>query len=369
MENSNPGSQKEPRVGKTLFDDLRRGDFKKTMKRDYREMKEYFIDEAKRERLNGMRRIRRFFFTSIWLLKSMYFKLTPARRILLVISFFLLLSYTNTRTGDINFQIVGNGTFGFLVLLFILMLELKDKMLAHGELEEGRGVQVALMPERKPVVPGWSIWLYTSPANEVGGDMVDYIKIDNNRHGVALCDVAGKGLRAALLMAKLQSTLRALVSDFNSLSELGKKINQIFHRDSLPNIFASFVYLELHPDNHVITFINAGHLPPVILKEGEVEQMAKGSPALGLAAGTEFLEQKIDIQKDEYFIIYSDGVTEARNEFGEFFGEQKLKQLLPKLRGLTPEQAGEKILGVVAHFVGDERYYDDLSLIIIKRDD
>jgi len=365
--NSYKNSKREPRVGKTLFDDIRRGDFKKTIKRDYREMKEYFIDEAKKEQLKKMKKIKRFFYTSVWLLKSMFFKLTPARRILLVISVLLLFSYTNTGTNNIDIKIMQNGTFAYIVLLFILMLELKDKLLAHGELEEGHAVQVSLMPEQKTSLPGWSIWLYTQPANEVGGDMVDYIKIDENRYGVALCDVVGKGLGAALLMAKLQSTLRALVSDFHSLAELGNKINQIFYRDSLPNIFASLIYSELQPNNGVITLLNAGHLPPILLKSDSIFKMPKGSPALGLSGDILFFEQKIELQKNDYLIIYSDGITEARNESGDFFGDFKFESLLPDLRGLTPEQAGENILSVIDNFVKDARYYDDLSLIILKR--
>src|SRR5512138_3275825 len=94
----------------------------------------------------------------------------------------------------------------------VLMLELKDKLLARSELEAGRTVQLALMPDRPPVVPGWDIWLYSRSANDVGGDLVDYLQIDPQRLGVMLGDVAGKGLPAALLMAKLQATLRALVS-------------------------------------------------------------------------------------------------------------------------------------------------------------
>ncbi len=247
------------------------------------------------------------------------------------------------------------------------MLELKDKVLAKDELEEGRAVQIALMPERNPKIPGWSAWLYTRPANEVGGDMVDFIQIDENRYGIALGDVAGKGLRAALLMSKLQSTLRALVKDFTSLAELAKKINTIFYRDSLPNIFASLVYFELKSDSGEISMFNAGHLPPLILKGETVEELKKGAPALGLSDQTSFFEKKVLLNEEELFVAYSDGISEARNEFGEFFGEERLKQLLPKFKGYSPEQAGEKILAVIEHFVGDTKYHDDLSIVIFKR--
>ena len=103
-------------------------------------------------------------------------------------------------------------TLGIAILLFILMLELKDKLLAREELEAGRAVQRALMPDSGPTIPGWDVSLFTRSANDVGGDLVDYVPLDDQRNGLVLGDVAGKGLPAALLMAKLQSTLRALAA-------------------------------------------------------------------------------------------------------------------------------------------------------------
>jgi len=132
-----------------------------------------------------------------------------------------------------------------IIFLFIIALELKDKLHAKSELEEGRAVQKALMPETIPDVAGWDIWLYTKPANDVCGDLLDFLKLSEEKVCISIGDVAGKGLSAALLMAKLQSTIRAIVPDYNSLMELGEKINRIFCRDSLPKLFASLVYVEL----------------------------------------------------------------------------------------------------------------------------
>ena len=359
--------QNEPKLGRTLYDDIRRGDFKETIKRDYKEFKEFYISEENRARLKEMGWFKRFFRTNLWLLKSLFFKLNPTRRLLLVLSIIISFSSLNSDTGNVHVQILGNNFLGFLLLLFILMLELKDKLLARDELEEGRAVQMALMPERKPEIPGWSVWLYTRPANEVGGDMVDYLKINGDRYGFALGDVAGKGLRAALLMAKLQSTLRALATEYSSLGELGKKLNTIFHRDSLPNIFASLIYFELRPDSNKISLLNAGHMPPMILKNGEVTELPKGSPALGISDIATFSEKDIEIADSEVLVVYSDGVTEARNELGDFLGENRLKAMLKKLGDHSPEKVGETILNYVEHFVGNARYHDDLSLIILRR--
>lgn len=154
---------------------------------------------------------------------------------------------------------------GFAILLVVLMLELKDKLLAREELEVGRSVQSALMPDKNPNIPGWEIWMYTRPAKEVGGDMVDYLKFSEERLAVAVGDVAGKGLGAALLL------------------------------------------------------------------------------------------------------VYSDGLTEARNEKGEFFGDQRLLELLLDMKGSSAEAAGARLVAAVDRFVGEARPNDDLSLILLKR--
>ena len=248
------------------------------------------------------------------------------------------------------------------------MLELKDKLLAHDELRIGRTVQKALLPEENPTLAGWSIWLFTRPANDVGGDLVDYINLDSDHLGLALGDVAGKGLGAALLMSKLQSTLRAIAPDYKSLSELGERINLIFCRDSLPNKFATLVYLELTQNSGNVRLLNAGHLPPSLVLHGSnVNELSRGAAALGLMKSSKFQEQEIELSPGDLLLTYSDGVTEARNERDEFFGDQRLISIIGKSAGVSPENVGEKILAEVDTFVGDAPRSDDLSLVIIKR--
>ncbi|MFQ5866072.1 MAG: PP2C family protein-serine/threonine phosphatase [bacterium] len=361
MANHGSAGKGEPTLRKTVFEDLHRGDFFSTIRRDFTELKDFFLDEDRQSRLKDMGRVKRWLYMTAWLLKSLFLKLTPARRILLVVGVLLLLVSPGSNDSN-NINIIAG-----LILLFILMLELKDKLVARDELESGRAVQNALMPEKSPVVPGWELWLFTRPANEVGGDLVDYLQITETRFGVALGDVAGKGLGAALLMAKLQATLRALVPDYSSLGDLGVKINEIFYRDGLPKSFASLIYLELKPDSGFVRILNAGHMPPIALKGAEIEQMPKGAPALGLKPETVYAEQQFELQNEDLLLVYSDGLTEARNEQGDFFGDQRLLQMLPKLQGLSAEKSGERLLAEVKRFVGEFRANDDLSLIVLKR--
>jgi sigma-B regulation protein RsbU (phosphoserine phosphatase) len=368
METTNSNQKTEPKLRQTLKEDIKTGDLWSSIRRDYRELERFYIDDEKKLRLDRMSWFRRGFYLSWWLLKSMLLKLTPGRRILLFIGFFFLFGggsivfETDHVRTSADWQIVGGVLF-----LFVLMLELKDKLLARDELEAGRRVQHALMPERSPFLPGWSLWLYTRPANEVGGDLVDYLSINDNRKAAILADVSGKGLQAALLTAKLQATVRALGQDYESITKLVSKINEIFHRDSLPNIFASLLYAEIAPDAGRVRFVNAGHLPPLLVKTDGVHESSKGEQALGLVGSSVYSEQVVELERGDVFVAYSDGVTEARNLNGDFFGTERFLRLLPSWRGLSVDSLGQAITGEVDRFVGEARANDDISLVILKR--
>ncbi len=364
--NTNTGQ----RFTRVLRDDLRNINFSKDIKHEFRELKNFYLSEEQKQRLHEMRKVKGFIFQVLWMIKSLFLHLTPMRRLLTVVGLIFILIdssiVVNTTNHSVNAS--NNGLIGGALIFIVLMLELKDKLLAKDELEAGRKVQRALTPERNPKVPGWSIWLFTRPANEVGGDLVDYLKINDGQVGIILADVAGKGLHAALIMAKLQATIRALAADFNSLSGLCTKINSIFCRDSVPGIFASMLYIELKPNASQVRFVNAGHFPPIHISSNEIKETSKSNTALGLMKDFSYKEDQIDIQSGEMLIAYSDGVTEARNEYGQFFEKERLLKLLSKIRDKKFEDIGETIVREVDYFVGDAPINDDLSLIVIKKD-
>ena len=361
--------KQEPKFGKTIREDFQHLKLKEDMGGEYRDLKDYFLSDDRKERLKTMSGFKKFFVIPWWLLRALFFKLTPFRRILLLVAIILILIARNSSVnGDqVNINLFGPAVVGALILLFILALELKDKMYARTELEEGRAVQISLMPEVNPDVKGWDIWLFTKPANDVGGDLIDFLKISENKIGISVGDVAGKGLSAALLMAKLQSTIRAIAPDYISLSTLGEKLNRIFCRDSLPKLFASLVYTELNIDSGEVKILNAGHLEPLIIKESAIKKINKSSPALGIIQDATFNEQVTNLGFNEYLIIFSDGLTEARNETGEFFGEERLKSFLSAAYGLTSQQLGNKILFEVHNFTVNAKVHDDLTIAILRR--
>jgi len=209
--------------------------------------------------------------------------------------------------------------------------------------------------------------MYSRPANDVGGDLVDSLELSPGRVGLALCDVAGKALPAALLMAKVQSTLRALATDSRSLGELAARTNDILCRDGLPNRFATLVYLDVRETSGTVHLLNAGHMPPVHISGSSFRQLPLGNLALGLMPGVAYSPQSIDLAAGDLLVIYSDGLTEALNEAGDFFGDDRLQPLFRQLSGRTAREAGTDLLDAVDRFIGECRPYDDLSLIILKK--
>jgi sigma-B regulation protein RsbU (phosphoserine phosphatase) len=357
-------------VGRDVRDvvvDVHRTGIRETIRGAFSRLESFYLSTERQERLAHMRRGKRILFFWLWLLKSLYLRLTPARRILLLIAFILLWN-GGTQFGNDRVRVqIDVGFLGVALLLLILMLELMDKLLAKDELEAGRTVQLALMPSHPPVLSGWDIWLYTRSANDVGGDLVDYLPIDSGRLGVMLGDVAGKGLPAALLMAKLQATLRALVTSAGSLGALGAETNRILNRDGLPNRFATLVYVEIAPDSGQVRLLNAGHMPPLVLRRTGIEDVKGGSIALGMMPDSVYAEQQTALGIGDALVVYSDGITEAMNAADDFYGDERLRAAL--VSGSLPSAAdvGAAVLASVDAFVGKAPVHDDMSLVILRR--
>lgn len=351
--------EKSAQFAESLFRDWKTSEIPQTLRQDLQETYDFYLDRDTRGRLEDMHPAKRWLVSSWLLVKNAFLKLTPTRRIVMALAVVLAVDGAG---GDIS-----NLFLAFLGTLFILGLELKDKLLARDELEAGRAVQSALMPDQTPRFPGWDIWLYTSPANEVGGDLIDCQRVDKDRFSVSLGDVSGKGLGAALFMAKLQATVRAIAPSIHSLSELGARVNEIFCRDGLPGRFASLVYVELSADK-AVRVVNAGHLPPHLVTAGGIEELEKGGPAIGLTARARYVETETTMNHGDVLVIVSDGVTEARNEVGAFFGDDRLHRLLAHAAGRTAREVGEHIVDAVETFVGSARPSDDLSVAIVVRE-
>ena len=363
-----------PRLLKTLGEDLRivTGDMKR--RGVHREvggtlasLEAFYLSREERARLAELSEAQRLFRRIGYFMRGLLLKLTPARRIMLAVALFAIVLGAwriDIDTVHISFRIQG---LGILLVFVVLVLELKDKLVARDELEAGRAVQLALMPTDKPAVPGWDVWLYTQPANHVGGDLVDHLPLANDQHAVLLADVTGKALPAALLAVKLQATLRALAPHFPNLGDLAAGVNGILYRDGLPTRFASLVYTVLTPNSGHIRLLIAGHMPPVHRHGSTLTTLPQGSMVIGMMPDVPFWEQEVTLEPGDTLVVYSDGVSEAMNDGEDFFGEERLHPLVLEASEMSAPDAGAHILAGLSRFVGLAEQSDDVSLMVLRR--
>lgn len=342
-----------------MVDEFNSGELPSTIRRDLRETWDFYLDADERRELAAMNRFKRGLYSTGYLFRGLFLKLTPLRRAFLLFSLYLMW----IGLPDNALQTVS----GFALVLFVLGLELKDKLVARDELEAGRAVQLALMPSRLPVLPGWDVWMYTTPANEVGGDVIDHMMHGSNRLSLSLGDVAGKGLPAALMAARLQATLRALLPDTDDPGQLMDSLNRVVCRDGLPSKFASMVVLDMASGGSDVHLVNAGHLPPIHVHQDGCTPLGRGGPAVGLLPSARFASTRVTLNTDDLLIVCSDGVTEARNEVGDFFGDERFLELIAHVHGLSASDVGERILRAVHAFMGAARPSDDLSLVLARK--
>jgi hypothetical protein len=350
-----------------VCDDVMRRGVSRSVGGTLADIEAFYLTRDDRRKLADLHPVRRHLRRAWWFVKSLLLKLTPARRIMLAFALSALLfgsARISAGSTNLSFRFQPLGT---LLLFTVLVLELKDKLIARDELEAGRAVQLALLPSEQPKIAGWDVWLYTRPANDVGGDLVDHLPLGGDTHAVLLGDVTGKALPAALLSVKLQATIRALAPSFGDLGEMATGINRILYRDGLPTRFASLVYLQVSAGSGHVRLLNAGHMPPLQLHAGRLSTLPRGSMVLGMMPDVAFAEQQIDLERGDMLVVYSDGVSEAMNEQEEFFGDERLEALVTGARTMTAEEAGRHVLAGLSGFVGDADQSDDVSVMVLRR--
>jgi hypothetical protein len=354
----------------TLVGDLRdaisgghRLDAHRVARRTLSDLEEFYLTEEHRKHLARAGLVKRWVLRTWWLFKGLVLKLSPGRRLLLALGLF---GFSNVTFQGEHFSLDFSG-LGLTLVLLVLALELRDKLVAHDELEAGRTVQKALMPSAAPSLEGWDLWFYTQSANEVSGDLVDALRLGDERTALVLADVAGKGLSAALLSAKLQATVRAIVADAPSLGDLGERVNHIMYRDGVRGRFATMVCLLVRADSPTVRVLNAGHLAPLVVRDVVLEELPRGSVALGMVPITPYDEQVVDLARGDTLVVYSDGITEAMNGARDFFGDERLREVLGRQRGRPAAEAGAAVVEAVARFVGDAPVHDDVSLVVLRR--
>jgi phosphoserine phosphatase RsbU/P len=233
------------------------------------------------------------------------------------------------------------------------------------ELGKAREIQEGLLPKRIPQIRGYEVAGTWQPARVVGGDYFDVLKFSERRVGLCIGDVVGQGISAALLMANLQASVRALTADDVSTATLMEKLNNVICNNIAPDKFITFCYCRIDAARSRLTYANAGHWAPVLLhKSGKAMLLEDGGAPLGIFPDRKFEEVELQLEPGDRLILYTDGVTEATNSAGEEYTVPRLSALGTRWVALGASDLLEKIrTEVSAHC--DGVFHDDVTLVVL----
>ncbi len=266
-----------------------------------------------------------------------------------------------------------NATFwlllGFLLLNLLVLLEVADRLLLKNDLEIARDIQQAMLPGGPHRSNGIEVCGMTRPANTVGGDFFDILPFDDGRVAIALGDVAGKGSPAALLMALLLAMLRTLIDEGLEPSELLTRLNVQVSRHAPASRFITLFFAVYDPAAGRLTYANAGHLPAIVRRrDGRFERLTEGGVALGLFGPASYEAFSTRLETGDLVLLYSDGLIEAEDPNGRPFDEDGLLRVVSGFYECAPRQLGTLLLDAVASHAQTDRFADDLTVLVFKRD-
>ena len=283
--------------------------------------------------------------------------------------------------GNLNYKlsVAGKDEIGTLAQTFNQMttelknaqIELLEKERMKQELQIAEEIQKSLLPTGKPDIKGFQLGSLYQASFEVGGDYYDFIPLKDSNYGLALGDVSGKGVPAALVMAITRTILRSQALNSMSTAEVLRSTNSILYEQVQRGVFVTMFYLVLNPSNNEITASCAGHNPALIIRGGgAVEWLKPSGSVLGFVSSKLFdpriQEVKVKLLKDDLLLIYSDGVTEAMNEKNEEFGENRLLYVTLNASKEEPQKILEKIRTEIDVFRGEKPQHDDITMVVIK---
>lgn len=236
------------------------------------------------------------------------------------------------------------------------------------ELQLASEIQQRFQPTGSPQIPGYEFQGISFPCYEIGGDYYDFIQRDDGRLVIALGDVSGKGTAAALLMSSLHAAIHAQTGSHDTIVETISAVNKYLAENIPPNRFVTLFYAELDPESGAVSFLNAGHNPPLIVHAaGTVEQLASGGLPLGIRADADYREGRTHMQMGDVLVIYSDGVTEAASPSGEEFGPTRLYEVVSRNVDASAAGIRDRIESALTKFSQGTKAADDITLVIVKR--
>ena len=306
-------------------------------------------------------------------------KLTPARRVLLLLALILLLFPSggfSYNSGDKHVEVQGLDLhfWGGVLMFVVLLLELADRVVMKRDLEIAKDIQAWLLPGAPLQIPGYQIAYATRPANTVAGDYYDVIlrpgrEAKDDRVLFVVADVAGKSIPAAMVMATFQASLRTLSTSGTSLPEMVAGVNRYSCSNSQGGTrFTTAFFAELDPATGDVAYINAGHNVPILRrKSGIVERLEAGGVPIGIFADSPYQTGATRLDNGDWLVIFTDGIVEAENAKQEEYGEPQLIRLVDRESGSAPTELLRSLLVELDQFVGNTPQHDDMTCLLLKR--
>jgi len=264
--------------------------------------------------------------------------------------------------------VIGISVFSIIYEQYVAELKDHEELQRQQiELNSATEIQKGFLPKEMPTVPGYEIHASSTPAREVGGDFFDFISSDNGDLGLAIADVSGKSVPAALFMGLSCTAVRICSRWVFSPSSLLGQVNSHIVRYAESGMFFSIFYALLKPGSGIVSYVNAGHPSPILFKDTDILELSRTGPIIGFMDGEEFLEKEIVLHDRDLLVCYTDGVTEAKRSDGEMFGKERLIQVVLSLREKPLPEINDMILAEISRFADDTPQFDDISLVIVRR--
>lgn len=309
---------------------------------------------------------------------AVFEKLSPARRVLLLLALILIVIPHS------GFQYSGEGGkvytmefdlhfWGAMILLLLLILEIGDRVVMKRDLQIAREIQTWLLPGTPPQIPGLAIAYATRPANTVAGDYYDVFPRpgktnEENRVILAVADVAGKSIPAAMLMATFQASLKTLSTALVALPELASNMNRYACTNSQGGLrFTTAFLAEYDAARRTVYYINAGHNNPILRRaSGQIERLDVGGLPFGIMPEVKYEAATITLAPGDWLVIFTDGLVEAVNARDEEYGEARLLTAIEAGKSLEPDGLLKRLMSELDLFVGNTPQHDDVTCMLLK---
>ena len=258
----------------------------------------------------------------------------------------------------------------------VIAVAIENKRLFKQQLERNKiekdmalasEVQKMLIPQEVPKSDAYDVDLVYQPHSDIGGDYIDFIKFGEDKFSLCIADISGKGIAAALLMANFQATMKSLIFQYRDMETFVYALNESVFKITKSDRFITFFIAEIDTTKKTMTYINAGHYPPLLYNNGEIVDLNKGTTVIGAFEKLPMIEETtISLSENAFLLAFTDGLADIKNNEEEYFDETHLKPFVDNWKDKTPKVFNEKLMETLLNYKGENEYVDDIAILTCK---